>query len=69
MDRKDLQALFELIDGAPLKCSSLLMNERDYADIAGEPCPQCGRMISAFTNHDALSVDCELCAVRAVMEG
>jgi hypothetical protein len=64
---KTLAEIFALIDKVPLKRSKYFMNERDYADMVGNPCPECGRMVSAFTDSSVFQ-DCSLCCVRSVME-
>jgi hypothetical protein len=65
--KEDLREAFSFLERASLKCSTLIMNERDYADMVGNPCPECGRMISSLTDLGQFG-DCGTCSVRFVME-
>ena len=66
ISKKDLIEAFRLIDSAPLRCSSMLMDEQTWKNLTWKECKSCGGMRHPDYLHSP--EDCDLWRVRAVME-
>lgn len=67
--KKALKDAFQMIESQPLGPTRIFMNERDYRDIAGVPCTECGGCFfptAAGSPHP--HDDCQMEKVRQVME-
>ncbi len=65
--RSDLLAAFAEIEKQSLRPTRLLMNERDYNDIAGQQCTRCRGYFSRELAEHPLEA-CDLEIARQIME-